>query len=106
MTGVWVKVSNIWQYKYTEGEHMKANKLRVPEAGKKVYEKVAPKEMKEDRNHIVIYHGEKKIVDSNVPQFAKRASHSDSVTRLVYGFTVSRRKFLQKRKEKRKRKRK
>ena len=47
------------------------------EAGKKVYEEVAPKEMKEDRNHIVIYHGEKKIVDSDVPQPAKRASQWD-----------------------------
>ena len=85
MAGAWVKISDIWQYKYTKGDHIKANKhaihhkLQVPEAGKKVYEEVAPKEMKEDRNHIVIYHGEKKIVDSDVPQLAKRASQWDHV---------------------------
>ena len=35
----------------------------------------------------MIYHGEKNIVDSNVPQLAKRASQWDSGTRLVPGFT-------------------
>ena len=93
MAKAWGTNSDIWQYNHTEGVHIKANKividykLRVPEEGKKVYEEVAPNEVKEDRNHVVIDHREKKIKDSDVPQFAKRAAQWDSVTRLVPEFS-------------------
>ena len=93
MANAWGSHSDIWEYTYTEGDHMKANKivsqykLRVPEEGKKVYEEVAPNEVKEDRNHIVIYHREKKMKDSDIHQVLELASHWTSVTQSVPNFS-------------------
>ena len=93
MANAWGTSTDLWLYNYTEGVHMKANKilidckLRVPEEGKKVYEEVAPNEVKEDRNHVVIHHREKKVKDSDIPQLAMDASHWNSVTRLTPNFS-------------------
>lgn len=99
MAGVWSKLSDLWEFRHTEGEHCvvprgksinaSRQKLRNPEPSKRVYEEVALEDVLEDRDHIVVYnHGMNKISDSDVPELAKKASQWDSVTQFVPGFTA------------------
>ena len=94
----WEKASELWEYKYTKGDHFVVSQGKISNAilqrfrdsdpTKKVYKEVLPMDAQKERNHIVVYdNGQEKVVDSQVLELAQKANCWDSVTQLVPGFT-------------------
>jgi hypothetical protein len=91
MAGDWSKLSDLWEYWHTEGDHsvlscgkninLSRDKLRKPEPSKRVYEEVSLDDVSKEKDHIVVYnHGVKKIADFTVPELSKKTAQWDHIT--------------------------
>ena len=93
MDGAWAKLSDIWQYRHTKGDYIKGTKnsiqkkLLTLEDGKTIYEEVKGEDVKTDRDHVLVYHGQNTVADSDVPGLVNKAVRWDSITRSVPGFS-------------------
>jgi hypothetical protein len=97
MAGDWSKLSDLWEYWHTEGDHsvlscgkninLSRDKLRKPEPSKRVYEEVSLDDVSKEKDHIVVYnHGVKKIADFTVPELSKKTAQWDHTVCTMFFF--------------------